>query len=95
MQLPSLFFYRNFVHPWPTKNISTSYTLSWYKEGTGSASGFNDWKNVGINQVWNRYDYQAAFCEAQLKLDLPLWQRTMNQQSASYSTTESTCLRSY
>jgi len=48
------------------KNISTSYTLSRYKEISGSASGFNDSKNVGINQVWNPYDYEAAFCEAQL-----------------------------
>jgi hypothetical protein len=30
-----------------------------------------------------------------VKLGLPLWQRAMNQQSASYSITESTCVHSY
>jgi len=93
MQLLWLFCYRNFVHPWPTKNISTSYTLSWYKEGCGSASGFNDSKNVGINRFGITTIIKLLSARHSCKLDLPLWQ-SMNQQSASYSITESTCLRS-
>jgi len=94
MQLLCLFFYINFVHPWPTKNISTSYTLSWYKEGSGSASGFNDSKNVGINRFGIATIIRLLSARHSCKLDLPLWQRSMNQQSANYSITKSTCLRS-